>query len=203
MDDFFKTGKQVILDECRSLQAFAEGLDQDAFEKSIQLLLETARAEQKIFLTGVGKSRQIGDKICATLRSTGLIALELDPVSALHGDLGMVHKDDVVIALSYSGTTEEIVTLMQSLGSIQARIIAVTGNPKSPIATGAEVHLNVDVDREACPLNLAPTSSALCMLALGDALAMTLMSARKIDREDFARNHPAGALGRALTLKAE
>jgi arabinose-5-phosphate isomerase len=203
MGELFEIGRKVIKDECHSLEAFARRLDETAFTRCIELLLEAARERCKIFVTGIGKSRQIGDKIAATIRSTGVTALELDAVSALHGDLGMVASGDVVIALSYSGTTAEILTLAETLDLVPVQMIAVTGNPESPLASRAAVHLNVAVDREACPLNLAPTSSALCMLALGDAIAMTLMSARKVDRTEFARNHPAGALGRGLTLRAE
>jgi len=150
---------------------------------------------------GVGKSGHIGEKIAATLTSTGSPAVVLDSLNALHGDLGVVADGDVVLALSYSGETDELVNILPALSRFEVKIIAMTGSSKSFVAQNCHVHLDVGVEQEACPLNLAPTSSTTVMLALGDALAMVLLEARGFQKEDFARFHPAGMIGRSLLLR--
>jgi arabinose-5-phosphate isomerase len=162
---------------------------------------EAIESGRKIIVTGIGKSGQIGAKIAATLSSTGAPSVVLDAVNASHGDLGMIASGDLVLILSYSGETEEISRLVPSLRRIGTRIVALTGNAKSTLAREADIHVDVQVPREACPLNLAPTSSSTATLAVGDALAMVLLEARGFRKEDFARFHPGGSLGRTLLLK--
>jgi arabinose-5-phosphate isomerase len=168
----------------------------------VQVLLDALAANRKIIVTGVGKSGHIGHKIAATLTSTGAPSVVLDTVNAVHGDLGVVTEGDAVLALSYSGETEELLRILPALKRRSVRIIALTGKPASTLATNAEVHLDVSVPREACPLNLAPTASTTAMLAVGDALAMVLLDARGVTREDFAQFHPGGSIGRQLLLRA-
>jgi arabinose-5-phosphate isomerase len=155
----------------------------------------------KIVVLGVGKSGHVGGKIAATLTSTGATAVVLDSLNALHGDLGVVSEGDVILTLSHSGETEELLRVLPALARFDVRKIAVTGNAASTLAKASDVVLDVSVSREACPHNLAPTSSTTCMLALGDALAMVLLEERGFTREDFARFHPGGSLGRSLLLK--
>ena len=151
-----------------------------------------------VVVCGMGKSGIIGRKISATLVSTGTPSLFLHPAEAIHGDLGMVRQGDVILAISYSGDTEEITRLLPAFERLQTHLIAMTGNPNSTLARHAEVVLDIAVDREACPLNLAPTTSSLNSLVLGDALAVALMEMRGFQEEDFAATHPGGSLGRRL-----
>jgi arabinose-5-phosphate isomerase len=154
-----------------------------------------------VVVLGVGKSGHIGAKIASTLTSTGSPAVVLDSLNALHGDLGMVSDGDVVLALSASGETEELLRILPAIARFQVRIIAICGNSDSTLAQNAHIVLNCAIDQEACPLNLAPTSSTTVMLALGDALAMVLLEARGFNKEDFARFHPAGMVGRSLLMR--
>ena len=154
----------------------------------------------RIVVTGMGKSGHIADKIAATLASTGTPSFFVHPGEASHGDMGMITAQDVVLALSYSGVTEEIVTILPLIKRLGVPLIALTGNPSSVLAREAAVHIDVSVEREACPLGLAPTSSTTAMLAMGDALAVALLEARGFSAEDFARTHPGGRLGRRLLL---
>lgn len=190
-------GKTVLLEEARAIAALAERLDDD-FVRAAELLLE---CRGRVITTGVGKAGAVARKLAATLSSTGTPALFLHPAEGVHGDLGVVTAEDVVVALSYSGESDEVLRLLPSLRRICARVIAFTGNPASTLGAAAQIVLNVSVASEACPLGLAPTSSTAAMLALGDALALAVMEARGFTREDFARTHPAGALGRRLTLR--
>jgi arabinose-5-phosphate isomerase len=166
----------------------------------VDLMLEAIRHGRKIIVTGVGKSGHIGRKIAATLTSTGSPSVELDAVNAAHGDLGVVSDGDVLIVLSYSGEVYELVRVLPALRRQRIKMIALTGNPKSTVARQADVHLDVSVRREACPHNLAPTASTTAMLAVGDALAMVLLEARGFRKQDFAKLHPGGALGKQLLL---
>ena len=200
--DFPGKGRQVIEIEIDALRGIASRLDA-SFEKAGRLLLEAVQGRNKIIVTGVGKSGHIGAKIAATLTSTGAPSVVLDTVNAVHGDLGMVSDGDVLIALSYSGETDELVRLLPFLKRLSVRIIALTGHPASTLAREATVCLDVSVSKEACPLNLAPTSSTTAMLAMGDALAMVLLEARGFQKEDFARFHPGGSLGKNLLLKIQ
>ncbi|MDT5063259.1 MAG: arabinose-5-phosphate isomerase [Acidobacteriota bacterium] len=155
----------------------------------------------KVVLVGVGKSGNIAEKIAATVTSTGTVAVYLHPSDALHGGLGIVTSDDVVVALSNSGETDEIVTMLPYLKHRRVPIIAIVGNTNSTLSRSADVVLDASVDQEACPLNLAPTTSTTVALAIGDALAMTLMQVKELTPDDFALNHPAGRIGKRLTLK--
>jgi arabinose-5-phosphate isomerase len=195
-------GRRVIHEEMAALKAVEARLD-ESFSEAVEALRETVQAGRKIIVTGIGKSGQIGAKIAATLSSTGAPSVVLDAVNASHGDLGVISSGDLVLILSYSGETEEISKLLPSLRRIGTRIVALTGNPKSTIAREADIHLNVQVPREACPLNLAPTSSSTATLAVGDALAMVLLEARGFKKEDFATFHPGGNIGRNLLLKVQ
>ena len=157
----------------------------------------------RLIVSGVGKSGHIGRKLAATFASTGTPAYFVHAAEAAHGDLGMITADDVVLAISYSGETNELLTIVPTLKREGATLIAITGNPNSSLAQHADVHLNCHVSREACPLNLAPTTSTTATLALGDALAVATLSAKGFTKEDFARSHPGGALGRRLLIHVE
>lgn len=170
----------------------------DAFSKTVDLMQASTG---HVVVCGMGKSGIIGRKISATLASTGTPSLFLHPAEAIHGDLGMVRRGDIVLLISYSGTTEEIVRLLPAFQRLEARLIAMTGNADSIIATSAEISLDISVSREACPLNLAPTTSSLNSLVLGDAIAVALMEARGFQESDFANTHPGGALGRRLLTR--
>jgi arabinose-5-phosphate isomerase len=154
-----------------------------------------------VVVTGMGKSGHIGGKIAATLASTGTPSFFMHPAEASHGDLGMITDQDLLLAVSYSGETQEVVTILPLVKRMGARLISMTGKPGSTLARVADVHLNVAVDEEACPLNLAPTASTTATLAMGDALAVALLESRGFTAEDFARSHPSGSLGRRLILR--
>jgi arabinose-5-phosphate isomerase len=189
--------RQVIDIEARAVAALADRLD-DGFLRAVDLLLG---CKGRVVVSGVGKSGHIGRKIAATLASTGTPALFVHAAEAAHGDLGMITRNDAVIALSYSGETSELLTIVPVLKREGTPMIALTGHPMSSLARHADVHLNVHVEKEACPLNLAPTSSTTATLALGDALAIACLDARGFDASDFARSHPGGALGRRLLTR--
>ncbi len=193
-------GQKVIDLEINALRGLRRRMD-GSFEKAVRLLQKTIQTGHKVVVTGVGKSGHIGQKIAATLSSTGAPAVVMDSVNAAHGDLGVVADRDLCLILSYSGETEEVLRVLPALRRLSVSIVAMTGNPKSTLAENSDVHLNVKVEREACPLNLAPTSSTMAMMAMGDALAMVLLEARGFKKEDFAKYHPAGALGKHLLLK--
>lgn len=178
----------------------AERLD-GAFPQVVELLRETLVRRGKIVVVGVGKSGNIGQKIAATFNSTGATAVVLDSQNALHGDLGLLNDGDAVLALSYSGETRELLDLMPFIRRFDVGIVAITGKPGSTLSQLANITLDTSVEREACPLNLAPTSSSTAMLVMGDALAMVLLEARGFSEEDFARFHPGGSLGRALLTR--
>ncbi len=184
----------VLRIESDAVAALASRID-SSFVDACRLILGCGG---RVVVSGIGKSGHIGRKIAATLASTGTPAFFVHAGEASHGDLGMVTRDDVVIALSNSGTTAELLNIVPLIKRSGARLVAVTGNPDSELARLADVHLNAAVDREACPLNLAPTASTTAMLALGDALAVALLEARGFGPDDFALSHPGGALGRAL-----
>lgn len=189
-------GLAVILTESEAVAALADRLD-DSFIKACHYLHACAG---RIVVLGMGKSGHIGGKIAATLASTGTPAFFVHPGEASHGDLGMITQQDVVLALSNSGETSEIITILPIIRRLDVPLIALTGNPQSSLAQEASVHINVSVEREACPLGLAPTSSTTATLAMGDALAIALLEARGFTAEDFARSHPGGRLGRRLLL---
>jgi arabinose-5-phosphate isomerase len=184
--------------ESEAIAETARRLDGASVERAVELL---SGCRGKVVLVGVGKSGNIAQKIAATLTSTGTLALFLHPSDAAHGGMGIVSKDDVVVILSNSGETEEIVSMMPHLQHRRAAVVAVVGNMNSTLARRADVALDASVEQEACPLGLAPTTSTTVALAIGDALAMTLMQVKGFKAEDFAINHPAGRLGKRLTLK--
>lgn len=198
--DYIDKAQRVFRIELEELQSVQQRLD-DSFCRAIELILAAVESRNKIVVMGVGKSGHIGEKIAATLTSTGSQAVVLNSLNALHGDLGVVSDGDVILALSYSGETEELINILPALSRFKVKIISITGNPKSFLAKNSHIHLNVAVEQEACPLRLAPTSSTTAMLVLGDALAMVLLEARGFKKEDFARYHPGGQLGRSLLLK--
>ncbi|HLU12437.1 MAG TPA: KpsF/GutQ family sugar-phosphate isomerase [Arenimonas sp.] len=194
--DLIASGRQVLEVETRALQALRDRIG-PAFAEACRLLLA---CRGRVVCTGMGKSGHIATKIAATLASTGTPAFFLHPGEASHGDLGMVTDADVVLALSNSGESDEILTIVPALKRQGNRLVAMTGKPQSSLARLADVHLDISVPAEACPLGLAPTSSTTASLALGDALAVALLEARGFTAEDFARSHPAGSLGRRLLL---
>jgi arabinose-5-phosphate isomerase len=198
--DYLEKARRVIALELAEVQRLLGRLD-GSFVEAVETIRTCVENRGKVVVVGVGKSGNIGEKIAATLTSTGSPAVVLNSLNALHGDLGVVADGDVVLALSSSGETDELVNILPALSRFNVRIIALTGNPKSSLAQNSHIHLNVSVEQEACPLNLAPTSSTTVMLVLGDALAMVLLEARGFQKEDFARFHPGGRLGRTLLLK--
>jgi arabinose-5-phosphate isomerase len=192
--------REVFEVEMAALRAVRDQLD-DAFHRAVELLVTTLRERGKIIVVGIGKSGNVGQKIAATLTSTGSTSVVLNAVDALHGDLGIVNDGDVVLALSYSGESEELLNLLPALKRFSIKIIAITGSLKSSLATHCDLVLNVRVPREACPFNLAPTASTTAMVVLGDALAMAVLQARGVRRQDFAKFHPSGAIGRAMLAR--
>ncbi len=194
--DFKKLGLAVIETELASVNALKGRID-DSFARACELLLN---CEGRIVVTGMGKSGHIAGKIAATLASTGSPAFFVHPGEASHGDLGMITSKDVVLALSNSGNTTEILTIVPIIKRLGVPFISMTGNSGSAMATEATINLNVSVENEACPLGLAPTSSTTVALVMGDALAVALLEARGFTEEDFALSHPGGSLGRRLLL---
>lgn len=193
-DTLLKSAQQVILTEAHAVTQLAERLDQ-SFVNACTLI---QNCTGKVVLIGMGKSGHIGNKIAATFASTGTPAFAVHPGEAGHGDLGMIEKNDVAICISYSGESDEIMTLVPVIKRLGASIIGMTGNANSSIAQISDVHLDVSVEKEACPHNLAPTSSTTVALAMGDALAVSILTSKGFSPDDFARSHPSGALGRRL-----
>jgi len=192
--------RKVFDIELAALKAVRAQLDA-SFDNAVSLVIEALNRRGKIVVVGIGKSGNIGAKIAATLTSTGSTAVVLNSVDALHGDLGIVSDGDVILALSYSGESAELLDLLPALKRFSVKIISFTSNPKASLARHSDVVLNVRVPKEACPFNLAPTSSTTAMLVLGDALAMVVLEARGFKKSDFARYHPSGAIGRAMLLR--
>ena len=193
--------RNCLLEEAKAIQSTAEKIDPDQVQKALELLHNCFQKRSKIIITGVGKSGIVSRKIAATFSSIGLMSLYLNPLDALHGDLGIVSKDDVCILLSNSGETEEIISLLPHLKKRRISIIAIVGRKTSTLATSSDVYLDASVDREVCPLNLAPTASTAVAMAIGDALAVSWMEKENISSDDFAINHPSGSLGKKLTLR--
>lgn len=198
-DAALQLGREVLRQEAAALNTIADDLGQD-FSKAVSLILN---CRGRLIVSGVGKSGRIGRKLAATFASTGTPAYFVHAAEAAHGDLGMITADDVVLGISYSGETNELLTIVPTLKREGAQLIAMTGNPASSLARYADVHLNCHVEREACPLNLAPTSSTTATLALGDAVAIACLSAKGFTKEDFARSHPGGSLGRRLLIHVQ
>ena len=194
--DFKSIGKKVLDIESIAIAKLKDQLD-DSFDITCQLCLDCTG---KIIVMGIGKSGHIADKLAATLASTGTPSFFVHPGEASHGDLGMISKSDVVMALSNSGKTEEIVNLLPILKNMGIKIIAMTGDDNSTIATTSDVHIDVGVEEEACPMNLSPTASTTAALAMGDAIAVALLEKRGFSVEDFAKSHPGGSIGKKLLL---
>ena len=191
-------GVQCVLDEAEAVRKLASQID-DHFEEAVSLMFN---CRGKIIVTGVGKSGHIGAKIAATLSSTGTPSFFINPLDVYHGDLGVITQDDVVLAISNSGQTDELLRFIPLVLHMQVPIIGMSGNPHSLLAKYSTCHLNVHVDKEACPLNLAPTSSTMAQLAMGDALAVALIERRHFRPQDFAQFHPGGELGKRLLTTA-
>lgn len=198
LKDVRKYAVQCIKDECDATMKLIDQLDEN-FDRAVEMMYH---CKGKVIVTGVGKSGNIGAKIAATLSSTGTPAFFINPLDVYHGDLGVMTKDDVVLALSNSGQTDELLRFIPMVLHMQVPIIGMSGNPKSLLAKYASVHLQVKVEKEACPLNLAPTSSTTAALVMGDALAVALMEVRNFKPTDFAQFHPGGELGKRLLTTA-
>jgi arabinose-5-phosphate isomerase len=198
-NEILKTGKNVVKIEAEAV-ANLEGSINNDFAKAVQTIYESTG---RVVLTGMGKSGLIARKIVATLNSTGTAAIYLHPTDALHGDLGMVRKEDVVILISKSGSTEEIAKLLPMLKRLGVKLIAMSGNPDSSLVKQSDIFLNISVKEEACPHDLAPTSSTTATLVMGDALSVALLQKRGFTAEDFALLHPGGSLGKRLSLKID
>ncbi len=195
--DFQKRAQEVIEIELKAVSKQREHINEH-FDRACQILLACTG---RIIILGMGKSGHIASKIAATLASTGSPAFSIHPAEAMHGDLGMIRHNDVVMAISYSGKTAEILNLAPFIKNMQIPVIALTGDAKSPLARLADVHISIAVDQEACPLGLAPTASTTATLVMGDALAIALLDARGFTKEQFALSHPGGSLGKRLLLK--
>ncbi len=198
MTNYYDKVIEILNLESEAISRTAHKIDRSGVEKALHLL---ESCQGKVIVCGVGKSGVIGQKIAQTLTSTGTVAVFVNPSDALHGGLGVVASDDVVIALSNSGETDELLAIMPTFRQRGVTVIAIVGSLDSTLARQADTVLDASVDKEACPLNLAPTTSTTVALAIGDALAMALMDAKGLTAEDFAANHPAGRLGKRLTLK--
>lgn len=194
LEQALASAQRTFMTEIAALSDLADRLGDDFYAATQSIL----QCKGRIVVTGIGKSGHIGRKIAATFSSTGTPAFFMHAAEALHGDLGMVTKDDVLIAISYSGAASELLTIFSATKRLGCPLIAITGNPTSELAKNADLHLNVQVESEACPLNLAPTSSTTATLVIGDALAVACLEAKGFNKEDFARSHPGGALGRQL-----
>jgi arabinose-5-phosphate isomerase len=198
VSEHFPKVQELLRLEASAIERAAERLQGSSVNRALEMISGCA---SKVIVTGVGKSGVIAQKIAQTLTSTGTIAIFVHPSDALHGGLGVITAGDVVIAVSNSGETDEIVAMLPTLVNRRVPTIAIVGNVDSTLARKADVVLDASVDKEACPLNLAPTTSTTVSLAIGDAIAMTIMEVRGLTAEDFAANHPAGRLGRRLTMK--
>jgi arabinose-5-phosphate isomerase len=199
LQEILRHAREVIRIEAESIQGLLDRLDEN-FVQAVKMLLA---CQGRVVVTGIGKSGLVGRKIVATLTSTGTPAIFLHPVEGLHGDLGMVTAQDVLMAISNSGETIEVINLLPSVKKIGAKIISLTGCPSSTLAQNSQIVINVGVEREACPLGLAPTSSTTATLVIGDAFAVALMRQRKFEEKDFALLHPGGSLGERLNLRVK
>ena len=192
--------REVFDIELAAIKAVRAQLDA-TFDRTVETILAALKQRGKIVIVGIGKSGNVGQKIAATFTSTGSPSLVLNSVDALHGDVGIVNDGDVILALSYSGESDELLNLLPALKRFAVKVVAFTGNAKSSLARHSDLVLRVKVPKEACPFNLAPTSSTTAMLVMGDALAMAVLQARGFKQSDFAKYHPSGAIGRAMLLK--
>ncbi len=198
-DKIIKIGRETIRTEAEALQAIEERVG-DEFVEAVEAILAT---RGKVIMTGIGKSGLISQKVAATLASTGTPSFFLHPAEAFHGDLGMISPEDVIVATSYSGESDEVLKLIPFIKSNGNTLIAMSGNPQSTLAKNSNIHINIGVAHEACILKLAPTTSTTAQLAMSDAIAVALMQCREFTSTDFARLHPGGSLGRRLLMKVE
>ncbi len=198
--DYVKRAKTIFDIEIDALKQTRAQLGGD-FSAAVDLIAKVLRNKGKLVIVGVGKSGNVGQKIAATFTSTGTTSVVLNPVDALHGDLGVINDGDVVLALSYSGETEELLRILPAIKRFHVSIISMTGFAKSRVSRHSDIVLNVRIKKEACPFNLAPTSSTTAMLALGDALALCVLDARGFKKSDYARLHPAGQIGRTMLMQ--
>jgi arabinose-5-phosphate isomerase len=196
-DELLALAAEVLEIESRAVNKLKTRLNED-FVAACRLCMDTLG---RVVVTGMGKSGHVSNKIAATLASTGTPAFFMHPAEASHGDVGMITKNDLLLAISYSGETDEVITILPVVKRMGAKLLSMTGNPNSTLATAADVHLDISVAEEACPLNLAPTASTTATLAMGDALAVALLKNRGFTAEDFARSHPSGSLGKRLLLR--
>ena len=191
--------RKVLTIEAREIEALAKRLD-TSFDAAVQLILQ---CKGRVVVSGMGKSGHVGNKIAATFASTGTPAFFMHPAEASHGDLGMITADDVVIALSNSGESDEILNILPTIKRLGAKVISITGGANSTLAKESHIHLSAEVSQEACPLGLSPTASTTAALALGDALAVCVLDCRDFSAEDFARSHPGGNIGRRLLTRVK
>lgn len=199
MLDYTKRAKEVLDIELSGIEKVKQGLG-EAFCKAVDAILQTIAEGGKVVVAGVGKNLHIGNKIAATLTSTGTPAVVMHPIEAMHGDFGLLGDRDILLAMSYSGASEELIALLQPVKRKGVKVIALTGDEDSPLAQHSDIVVSVKVNQEACPFNMAPTASTTATLALGDAMAMVLLEARGFQIEDYAKLHPGGAIGRTLLL---
>lgn len=197
--DFVKIAQDVLLVEARELERGAKNINAD-IEKAVKLI---ASCKGKLIISGVGKSGLVGSKMAATFASTGTSSFFLHPTEAMHGDLGMIGKDDIVLGISYSGESEELIKILPHLKRFDIPLIAMARDKNSTLATYSDIFLDISIDKEACPLDIAPTSSTTLTMALGDALAVYLMKYNNFQKEDFASFHPGGSLGKKLFIKVD
>jgi arabinose-5-phosphate isomerase len=200
--DYLPQARQVLDIESKGIQSIADQLD-ERFNQFVSICLKALKNKNKLVLSGVGKSGQIAQKMASTLSSTGSRAVFIHPVEAMHGDLGMMYDDDVFIGLSYSGETDELLKVIPAVKRLGLEVLSLTGNVDSSLGKSSSVSLPCKIDSEACPFNLAPTTTTTAMLALGDALAMVLMEVHDFKINDYGKLHPSGAIGRAITLTVE
>jgi arabinose-5-phosphate isomerase len=200
--DRIKRAREVLDQEIAGIEKVKNELG-DGFLQAVDAILKIIGSGGKVVVTGVGKNLHIGNKIAATLTSTGTPAVVMHPIEAMHGDFGILSERDILLAMSYSGASEELIALLQPVKRKGVPIIALTGEMESPLALHSDIVLSVKVEKEACPFNMAPTTSTTATLALGDALAMVLLDARGFRIEDYAKLHPGGAIGRTLLLRVE
>ncbi len=198
--DYVRKGRDIIQMEVEGLRNVGANLN-SGFGNAVEMIIRATNAGGKVVVTGVGKNLHIGEKISATLASTGTTSVMLNPIQAMHGDLGILAPADILLALSYSGESEEVLNLLPLVRRFGIKVISLTGKLNSSMAKLSDEVISVAVDREACPFNMAPTTSTTATLAVGDALAMVLLDARGFKIEDYARRHPAGAIGRTLLLR--
>ena len=197
---YLNKANAVINTEVEGLNALSKQLDQ-SFVDMVDICLKALKQGGKLAISGIGKSGHIGHKIAATLTSTGSPAVPMNPVEAVHGDLGLLTENDVLLALSYSGETEELLNVLPAAKRLDIPIIAITGNPESQLARWADLSVSMTIPHEACPFKLAPTTSTTALLALGDALAMVLLEVNGFSKENYAKFHPSGSIGRSLSLR--